>query len=68
VHPAFVDTDMAAKVVMPKTSTFQVVERTLDAVEACLPEVIADDMTMFVKNNLSNHIEAFYPHIKSPRP
>ena len=67
VHPAFVDTDMAAKVVMPKTSTFQVVERTLDAVEACLPEVIADDMTMFVKNNLSNHIEAFYPHIKSPR-
>jgi NAD(P)-dependent dehydrogenase (short-subunit alcohol dehydrogenase family) len=68
VHPAFVDTDMAAKVVMPKTSTFQVVERTLDAVEACLPEVIADDMTMFVKNNLSNHIDAFYPHIKSPRP
>jgi len=67
VHPAFVDTDMAAKVVMPKTSTFQVVERTLDAVEAGLPEVIADDMTMFVKNNLSNHIEAFYPHIKSPR-
>jgi hypothetical protein len=53
---------------MPKTSTFQVVERTLDAVEACLPEVIADDMTMFVKNNLSNHIDAFYPHIKSPRP
>ena len=67
VHPAFVDTDMAAKVVMPKTSTFQVVERTLDAVEAGLYEVIADDMTMFVKNNLSNHIEAFYPHIKSPR-
>lgn len=67
VHPAFVDTDMAAKVVMPKTSTFQVVERTLDAVEAGLPEVIADDMTMFVKNNLSNHIDAFYPHIKSPR-
>ena len=66
VHPAFVDTDMAAKVVMPKTSTFQVVERTLDAVEAGLYEVIADDMTMFVKNNLSNHIEAFYPHIKSP--
>lgn len=67
VHPAFVDTDMAAKVVMPKTSTFQVVERTLDAVEAGLYEVIADDMTMFVKNNLSNHIEAFYPHVKSPR-
>ena len=67
VHPAFVDTDMAAKVVMPKTSTFQVVDRTLDAVEAGLYEVIADDMTMFVKNNLSNHIEAFYPHIKSPR-
>lgn len=67
VHPAFVDTDMAARVVMPKTSTFQVVERTLDAVEAGLYEVITDDMTMFVKNNLSNHLEAFYPHIKSPR-
>jgi len=68
VHPAFIDTDMAAGVDMPKTSTQQVVERTLDGVTAGLPEVLADDTSAFVKNSLPKHIETFYPKVAGPRP
>jgi NAD(P)-dependent dehydrogenase (short-subunit alcohol dehydrogenase family) len=59
VHPAFIDTDMAAGVDMPKTSPQQVVERTL---------VLADDTSAFVKNSLPKHIETFYPKVAGPRP
>ena len=68
VHPAFIDTDMAAGVDMPKTSPFQVVERTLNGVEEGLPEVLADDTSAFVKNSLPKHIETFYPKVAAPRP
>jgi NAD(P)-dependent dehydrogenase (short-subunit alcohol dehydrogenase family) len=68
VHPAFIDTDMAAGVDMPKTSPQQVVERTLDGVAAGLPEVLADDTSAFVKNSLPKHIETFYPKVAGPRP
>jgi NAD(P)-dependent dehydrogenase (short-subunit alcohol dehydrogenase family) len=68
VHPAFIDTDMAAGVDMPKTSPQQVVERTLDGVEQGVPEVLADDTSAFVKNSLPKHIETFYPKVAAPRP
>jgi NAD(P)-dependent dehydrogenase (short-subunit alcohol dehydrogenase family) len=68
VHPAFIDTDMAAGVDMPKTSPHQVVERTLDGVEQGVPEVLADDTSAFVKNSLPKHIETFYPKVAAPRP
>jgi len=68
VHPAFIDTDMAAGVDMPKTTPHQVVERALNGVEAGLPEVLADDTSAFVKKSLPNHIETFYPKVAAPRP
>ena len=68
VHPAFIDTDMAAGVDMPKTSPRQVVSRTLDGIEAGLPEVLADDTSAWVKSSLPTHIETFYPRVAAPRP
>jgi NAD(P)-dependent dehydrogenase (short-subunit alcohol dehydrogenase family) len=68
VHPAFIDTDMAAGVDMPKTSPQQVVERTLDGIAAGVPEVLADDTSAFVKNSLPKHIETFYPKVAGTRP
>ena len=68
VAPGFIDTDMAAGVDVPKTSPFQVVERTLNGVEEGLPEVLADDTSAFVKNSLPKHIETFYPKVAAPRP
>jgi NAD(P)-dependent dehydrogenase (short-subunit alcohol dehydrogenase family) len=67
VHPAFIDTEMAAGVDMPKTTPFQVVDRTLNGVEAGIPEVLADDTSAFVKSSLPNHIETFYPKVAAPR-
>ena len=67
VHAGFIDTDMIADVDIPKTSKFQVVDRTLNGVEAGLPEVLADDMSVFVKNSLPNHIETFYPKVVAPK-
>jgi hypothetical protein len=46
---------------MPKTSPHQVVERTLNGLEAGDVEVLADDTSAFVKNSLPKHIETFYP-------
>lgn len=63
VHAGFIDTDMAASVKMDKTSPFQVVDRTLNGVEAGVLEVLADDSSVFIKNNLPNHIKTFYPLI-----
>lgn len=68
VHPAFIDTEMAAGVDMPKTSPQQVVERTLEGVEQGLPEVLADDTSAWVKSSLPKHIETFYPKVAAPRP
>jgi len=66
VHAGFIDTEMAASVKMDKTSTFQVVDRTLSGVEAGMLEVLADDSSIFIKNNLPNHIETFYPWLPAP--
>jgi NAD(P)-dependent dehydrogenase (short-subunit alcohol dehydrogenase family) len=63
VHAGFIDTDMAASVKMDKTSPFQVVDRTLNGVEAGMLEVLADDSSVFIKNNLPKHIQTFYPLI-----
>lgn len=63
VHAGFIDTEMAASVKMDKTSPFQVVDRTLNGVEAGMLEVLADDSSVFIKNNLPNHIQTFYPLI-----
>lgn len=68
VHPASIDTDMAAGIDVPMKSTWQVVERTLDGVEAGIPEVLADDTAAFVKRILPKHIETFYPKVSAPRP
>ena len=67
VHPAFIDTEMAAAVPGPKTSTEQVVGRTLDGVETDQPEVLADDTAVFVKNSVPTHIETFYPKVAGPK-
>lgn len=59
---------MAAGIDVPMKSTWQVVERTLDGVEAGIPEVLADDTAAFVKRILPKHIETFYPKVSAPRP
>ncbi len=52
VHIAFMDTDMARKVPGDKISPDEVARQTFEAVEAGLPEVLADAVTRQVKQGL----------------
>ncbi|CAN7341524.1 SDR family oxidoreductase [Variovorax sp. LjRoot130] len=52
VHVAFMDTDMASHVPGDKTSPDDVAKQTFAAVEAGLPEVLADAVTRQVKQGL----------------
>jgi len=52
VHVAFMDTDMASHVPGPKTAPDAVVHQTFEALEAGLPEVLADEVTRQVKAGL----------------
>jgi len=52
VHIAFMDTDMARKVPGDKISPEDVARQTFEAVEAGLPEVLADAVTRQVKQGL----------------
>lgn len=49
VHMGFVDTDMTSGVNMPKSSPAEIVQRTLDGLEAGTEEILADDFTRQVK-------------------
>lgn len=53
LHMAFVDTDMAQSIAMPKCSPEQLVARAFDALKAGADEVLADELTQQVKLGLS---------------
>ncbi len=53
LHMGFVDTDLTKGLEMPKSTPEEIVERTLQALEAGALEVLADDMTKQVKSALS---------------
>jgi NAD(P)-dependent dehydrogenase (short-subunit alcohol dehydrogenase family) len=52
LHMGFVDTDMTQAVNMPKSTPTEIVQRTLDALEAGEEEIIADAFTRQVKQAL----------------
>lgn len=49
VHAAFIDTDMASGVQMPKTSPDEVARIALEALQAGQSEVLVDDITRQVR-------------------
>ncbi|MDP9869784.1 MULTISPECIES: SDR family oxidoreductase [Streptosporangium] len=54
VHAAFIDTDMAAGITLPKTAPAEVAAQALDAVEKGHHEVLADRITRQTKDGLSS--------------
>jgi NAD(P)-dependent dehydrogenase (short-subunit alcohol dehydrogenase family) len=53
LHMGFVDTDLTHGIDMPKSTPQAVVARALDALEAGADEVLADEITLQVKQGLS---------------
>jgi len=64
LHVAYVDTDMAAGVDAPKSDPRDVAVAALDGIEAGAHEVLADDITRWVKSQLSADLEAMYAQLK----
>ena len=53
LHMAYVDTDLTRSFDVPKSSPEKIVQRALDGLEAGLDEVLADELTMLVKNGMT---------------
>jgi NAD(P)-dependent dehydrogenase (short-subunit alcohol dehydrogenase family) len=63
LHVGYMDTDMAAHVDAPKADPAKVARLTLDAVEAGLHEVLADDLSKQVKACLTADPAALFPQL-----
>ncbi len=53
LHMAYVDTDLTRGFDVPKTSPEKIVQRALDGLDAGLDEVLADELTVTVKNGMT---------------
>ncbi len=60
VHASFIDTDMAARIDVPKISPESVAGQAFDAVEAGEIEVLADERSRFVKASVPRDHELLY--------
>lgn len=61
LHMAFVDTDLVRGIDAPKTSPAEIVKRALDALEAELEEVLADELTKLTKQGLTAPRPSYLP-------
>jgi NAD(P)-dependent dehydrogenase (short-subunit alcohol dehydrogenase family) len=67
LHVGYMDTDMADYVdASNKVDPAGVAAAALDAVQARIPEVIADDVSRRTKSALSGGLELLYPHLLTP--
>ncbi|MGW3146097.1 SDR family oxidoreductase [Streptomyces sp. NPDC001177] len=63
LHMAYVDTDMTAAIEGPKSSPHDIAVAALDGIEAGAHEVLADDVTRWVKGVLSGDLESMYEQL-----
>lgn len=65
LHVGYMDTDMTAGIDAPKAPPADVVAQTLAGLEAGAFEVLADDMSRYVRSALSADLTALYPTLTS---
>jgi NAD(P)-dependent dehydrogenase (short-subunit alcohol dehydrogenase family) len=63
LHMGFVDTDLVSAIDVPKTSPAEIVKRALDALEAGLEEVLADERTRVTKQGLTAARPSYLPQV-----
>jgi NAD(P)-dependent dehydrogenase (short-subunit alcohol dehydrogenase family) len=63
LHVGFVDTDMTANITDAKISPQSVAEQAVDGIAANAFEVLADDVTRFIKEALSGDSALLYPQL-----
>ncbi|MFI1487086.1 SDR family oxidoreductase [Streptomyces sp. NPDC020747] len=63
LHVGYVDTDMTAKIDVPKVSPEDVAAQALDGIDTGAFEVLADDLSRQVKSGLSADLSVLYPQL-----
>ncbi|WP_405163672.1 SDR family oxidoreductase [Nocardia sp. NBC_01499] len=63
LHLGYTDTPMTARLDVPKNDPADIVRIALDGVEAGELEILADDLSAQVKQNLAAPIETMYPQL-----
>lgn len=63
LHMAYVDTDLTRGLDAPKSSPEEIVKRALDGLESGLDEVLADELTVQVKQGLTAARPSYLPQI-----
>jgi NAD(P)-dependent dehydrogenase (short-subunit alcohol dehydrogenase family) len=61
LHMAYVDTDLTRGFDVPKSSPEEIVKRALDGLESGLDEVLADDLTVQVKQGMTAARPSYLP-------
>ncbi|MGR4869398.1 SDR family oxidoreductase [Variovorax sp. LARHSF232] len=61
LHMAYVDTDLTRGFDVPKSSPEQIVKRALDGLESGLDEVLADELTLQVKQGMTAARPSYLP-------
>ncbi|MBE0339664.1 SDR family oxidoreductase [Paenibacillus sp. 23TSA30-6] len=63
LHVAFMDTDLTAGIQAPKSSPKDIARIAIDGIEAGLYEIVADDTSRNVQQDLSGGISSLYPQL-----
>ena len=63
LHVGYMDTDMVAKLDVPKADPRDIARQTADAILTGDFEVLADDLTRSVKSRLSDDVTALYAQL-----
>jgi NAD(P)-dependent dehydrogenase (short-subunit alcohol dehydrogenase family) len=66
LHASYMDTDMTARLDVPKSDPRIIARQACDAIERGYSEVLADDHTRLVKDLLSGEIADLYPQLDRP--
>ena len=64
LYVGYMDTDMTAGIDAPKSDPLAVADQTLDGVESGAYEVLADDISRYVRNALSGDLTSLYPQLR----
>lgn len=67
LHVSYMDTEMTARLDVPKSDPWVIARQACDAIENGCSEVLADDHTRLVKDLLSGDIAKMYPHIDTAK-
>ncbi|ODG92641.1 MULTISPECIES: SDR family oxidoreductase [Bacillaceae] len=63
LHVAYMDTDMTANIKAPKANPTNIAKIAIDGIEADKYEILADDLSHMVLQNLSGGVKAIYPQL-----